>query len=255
MIFAPSCTAGRLCSADSFSNASSDLKDLFHPKISLNRHKSTRATQKTARAETVQITSNRYQDSMVPVIAHSRGFHRGIVGLHGEFVLTPRVDTTGILGHVQIIKYHANVAHKLAHLLGDTAHAFRFDYTNSEATQASDIFRPVALGYPAPVFVEVPVDDVVTGVFDTPVATICEKHALRVGLLRGSTGDAIGDFTGVFTGLFVCELALDEESLADMREIQIAVELGCGPDTSDFNPAVIRWIKEGKVRILAVLEV
>jgi hypothetical protein len=95
----------------------------------------------------------------------------------------------------------------------------------------------------------------VTGVFDTPVATIREKHTLRVGLLRSSTGDAIGDFTGVFTGLFVCELALDEESLTDMRKSQIAIELSCGPDTSDFNPAVVRWIGEDKVRILAVLEV
>jgi hypothetical protein len=87
------------------------------------------------------------------------------------------------------------------------------------------------------------------------MATICEKHALRVGLLRSSTGDAIGDFTGVFTGFFICELALNEESLTDMRKIQIAIELSCGPDTSDFNPAVIRWIGEDEVRILAILEV
>ena len=101
----------------------------------------------------------------------------------------------GILGHMQVIEYQAYVSCELSHFLWDAAHAFGFDYTNGEATQAGDVLRPVTLGYPAPVFVEVPVDDVVTRVFDTPVTSICEKHALRIGLFRSSTGDAIGDFT------------------------------------------------------------
>ena len=86
-----------------------------------------------------------------------------------------------------------------------------------------------------------------TAVFDRPVSTVCGKHLLRVGLLRSSAGYAIGDFTGFFTGFFICELALDDKSLPNVRKVQIAVKFGCGPDFTDFNPAVIRRIAEGKI--------
>ena len=74
-------------------------------------------------------------------------------------------------------------------------------------------------------------------------------------MFRGSAGYAIGDFTGVFTGLFICELALDDKSLPNVRKVQIAVKFGCGPDFTDFNPAVVRWIAKDKIRIFAVFEV
>ena len=38
-------------------------------------------------------------------------------------------------------------------------------------------------------------------------------------MLRGPAGNAIGDFTGVFTGFFICELALDDKSLCDVRKV------------------------------------
>jgi hypothetical protein len=94
-----------------------------------------------------------------------------------------------------------------------------------------------------------------TAVFDAPVAAVGGKHALRVGLLGGPAGNAIGDFTGVFTGFFICELALDDKSLCDVRKVQIVVEFGCGPDFTDFDSAVIRRVAEDKVRLLGVLKV
>ena len=60
----------------------------------------------------------------------------------------------------------------------------------------------MALAYPAAVFVIVPIDNVMTAVFDDPVSPAGGKYAFRVGLFRGSAGNAIGDFTGVFTGFF-----------------------------------------------------
>ena len=87
----------------------------------------------------------------------------------------------------------------------------------------------MALAYPAWVFIMVPIDNVMTAVFDAPVATVGGKHALRVGLLRSLAGNAIGDFAGVFAGFFICGLPLDEKSLSDMRKVQITVEFGCGP--------------------------
>ncbi len=113
----------------------------------------------------------------------------------------------------------------------------------------------MAGSYPAAGFVIVPIDNVVTAVFDAPVAAVGGKHAFRVGLLRGPAGNAVGDFTGVFTGFFICELALDDKGLLNVRKVQIAVEFGSGPDFADFDAAVIRRVVEGKVRLLAVVKI
>ena len=109
--------------------------------------------------------------------------------------------------------------------------------------------------YPAAVFVIVPIDNVMTAIFDAPVAAIGIKHALRVSLLRGPAGNAIGEFAGVFTGFFICEVALNDKSLSEVRKVQIAVEFRCGPDFADFDAAVIRRVAEDKVGILAVLKI
>jgi len=109
--------------------------------------------------------------------------------------------------------------------------------------------------YPATVFVIVPIDDVMTAIFNAPVAAVGGKHALRVSLLRGPAGNAICDFTGVFTGFFIGGLALDDKSLSDVRKVQIAVKFGCGPDFADFDAAVIRRVAKDKVRLLAVFKI
>ena len=77
-------------------------------------------------------------------------------------------------------------------------------------------------------------------VFDAPVAAVGSQHPLRIGLFRGSAGDAIGDVTGDLTGFFVGGFALDDKGLLDVREVQIAVECGRGTDFTDFDSAVIR---------------
>jgi hypothetical protein len=83
--------------------------------------------------------------------------------------------------------------------LGDVAYSFELDDANGQSPQSSDVFRAVTSAYAAAVFIIVPIDNVMTAVFNAPVAAVGGKHALRVGLLRSTAGDAIGDFTGVFT--------------------------------------------------------
>ena len=100
----------------------------------------------------------------------------------------------------------------------------------------------MANAYAAAVFVIVPIDNVMTAVFDAPVAAVGGKNALSVGLCRGSAGDTIGQFTGVFTAFFICGFPLDDKSLSDVGKIQIAVEFGRGPDFADFDPAVVRGV-------------
>jgi len=94
-----------------------------------------------------------------------------------------------------------------------------------------------------------------TTVFDAPVATVGGKHALRVGLLRRSAGDTISEITGVFAAFFICGFPLNKKSLSDVRKIQIIVEFSCGPDFADFNPTVIRWVTQDKIRILPVFKI
>ena len=88
--------------------------------------------------------------------------------------------------------------------------------TNGNASQAGDVSRAVAGSYPAAVFVQVPVDDVVAAVFDAPVAAVCFEDPPGVGLLRGAAGDAVGKLAGAFPGFFLDALALDDEGLAHM---------------------------------------
>jgi len=113
----------------------------------------------------------------------------------------------------------------------------------------------MAGSYPAAIFVIVPINNVMTAVFNAPVATVGGQHALRVGLFRSSAGNAIGDFTGVLIGFFIGELALDDKSLSDVRKVQIVVEFGGGPDFSDFDATVIRRVAKDKIRLLAVAKI
>jgi len=144
---------------------------------------------------------------------------------------------------------------ELSHFLRDVAHSFEFDDANGKAAQSGNVFRAMASAYPAAVFVIVPIDNVMAAVFDAPMAAVGGKNALSVGLFRGSAGDAVGDFTGVFTAFFICRLPLDDKSLSDVREVQIAVEFGCGPDFADFDPAVVRRVVIDKIGVPPVFKV
>ena len=174
---------------------------------------------------------------------------------HGKFVLVFKGAGTRVFSHAQIVKDQAYIERELSHFLRDAAYPFGFDDANGKAAQARYIFRAMAGSYPAAVFVIVPIDNVMTAIFDAPVAAVGSKHALRVGLLSSSTGNAIGDFTGVFTGFFICGLALDDKSLSDVRKVQVAVEFGCGPDFSDFDPTVIRRVELDKIGVLPVIKI
>ena len=159
------------------------------------------------------------------------------------------------MSHAQVVKDQAYIACELPHFLRDAANAFGFDDTDGESPQSSDVFRAVTSAYAAAIFVIVPIDNVMAAVFDAPVAAVGGQHALSVGLLRGPTGDAIGDFTGVFTTFFICGLTLDNESLRHVREVEIAIEFGCGPYFADFNAAVIWRIVLDKIGILAIFKI
>ena len=139
--------------------------------------------------------------------------------------------------------------------MGNASHAFGFKDPDGKTAEPCDVFRAVAGAYPAAVFIEIPVQDVMAAVFNDPVATVCGKHTLSGGLLRCSTGYTVSELTGVVTGFLLRELSLHEKCLSDMGKIQIVIEFGGGPDFSDFDPAVIRGITSNEIRLPAILEI
>jgi hypothetical protein len=68
------------------------------------------------------------------------------------------------------------------------------------------------------------------------------------------TGDAIGGFKGVLTAFFVGALPFDDKRLCDVRKVQVAVELGGGPDFANFDASMITARIIHEIRLRAVLE-
>lgn len=55
--------------------------------------------------------------------------------------------------------------------------------------------------------------------------------------------------------LFVYSVSFDEKGLPDVREVEVGVECGGGPDFSGFDPAMIGRIIGNEIRCLAILEI
>ena len=91
-------------------------------------------------------------------------------------------------------------------------------------------------------------------VFNGPVAAIDGEDAFWIGLVRSSACDAVRDFTEGLAGLFMCGLSLDHESLSQMGEVEIVVELGCGPYFTNFDPAVIGRVALNEMGIFRVFK-
>lgn len=82
---------------------------------------------------------------------------------------------------------------QLPHFLSDAFDFFRFEKTDGELTQATDVFRPMSFANPTSVFIEIPIQDVMTTVFDGPMAAINLQQALWRCLTGSSTGQTVSD--------------------------------------------------------------
>lgn len=100
---------------------------------------------------------------------------------------------TGILTHAEIIEDQSDIAIELAHFLGDTSDAFGFDQTDGEAAESRDIFRAVAGSDSTSVFIIVPIQDMVTAIFNDPMSSVNGEETLGIGLFGGSACDAVDD--------------------------------------------------------------
>lgn len=136
----------------------------------------------------------------------------------------------------------------------DAGYFFGFDDPNSESTQACDIFWAVSGADSAPIFIIVPIQDVVAAILYCPMAAVNGEETFWVCFVDRSTGDAVGDFTGALATLFLCEVAFNGEGLPDMGKVEVVVELGGGPDLSDFDSSMVRRRTLDEVRLLAIFE-
>ncbi len=114
-----------------------------------------------------------------------------------------------------------------------------FQDADCEAAKSRHIGWPVTDADARAILVEVPVEDVVAAILDSPVAAIGGEDALGAGLFRRLTGDTKSVFDSDFTGLLEHDLAFGHKNLADMRKVDERIQRRAAPDTTGFDPAVI----------------
>lgn len=142
----------------------------------------------------------------------------------------------------------------MAHFLSGIGDALGLEDADGEASQSSDVCRTIAGSNRGTIFIVVPVDDVVAAVLYGPMAALDGEQVLCCGLLRGLAGDPVCDVVRFLAGLFFDRIPFDDESLADVREIEVGVELGGGPDFSCVDSAMLEWSVVDMVGFLAILE-
>ena len=161
-------------------------------------------------------------------------------------------------GHPEVVKDETDFEGELPHLLGDAPYAFGFDHANGEPSQPGDVLRAVPGADSTPVFIVVPVEDVVTAVLDRPVAAVGREHALGIGFFGFSARHAIGDPLLVLerlpAALFVQGLPFDHEGLPHVGKVEIPVQCGRCPDLPGLDAPVIRRIVQDEVRLSSVPE-
>lgn len=86
--------------------------------------------------------------------------------------------------------------------------------------------------------IEGPIDEIVTAVLDHPVAAVDLKPALGAGPGGRTAGDASGELIGEVAGVLVHYLPLDEASLSEVEEVEVAVEGAGHRDGTGFDAAV-----------------
>ena len=91
-------------------------------------------------------------------------------------------------------------------------------------------------------------------IFYCPMAAVNGEQTCWAGFIDRPAGDAVGNFTGALTALFIDELAFNGEGLSDVREAKVVVELGCGPDFSDFDSSMVGRGTLDESRLFAIFE-
>ncbi len=177
---------------------------------------------------------------------------------HGESVLAHRRRprrraAAGVLGHAQVVEHQAEVARQTLDGGGEGVAGLRLDDADGEAAQRGDVRGAVAGADGASVLVPVPVQGVMTAVFDRPVIAIQAQYASAVSGVRGMTGHPEDGLGRGLAGLLLHGVALDEKGLSDTGKIQIVVQAGGGPDRAALDAAMARGGRLAEVGLTVLL--
>ena len=107
----------------------------------------------------------------------------------------------------------------MPHFLGYISYPLAFEKTDGESSQACHVFRTVTFWDSTAIFIVIPVKDVVTAVFNTPVLAIVSQDLFGCGQLRRLAGNSLGYHLGFFASFSVTGYTFNFEDLSDMREV------------------------------------
>ena len=106
----------------------------------------------------------------------------------------------------------------------------------------------------AAIFVPVPVEEVVTAIFDRPVATVKGQDAGGIRRVGRMTGHAIDGFCRSLAGLLHQGVAFDDKDLTDAWKVEVIIEAGGGPDRALFDATMGQRRRFAKVRLTATFK-
>jgi len=84
-------------------------------------------------------------------------------------------------------------------------------------------------------------------ILNGPMLAVEGENAVRPGTFGGKAGDTVNNFGMEILRNHVCRLALNGEDLRGMRKVDVASQLGTGPDMPHFDPAMA-FIGRGVLR-------
>ena len=119
--------------------------------------------------------------------------------------------------------------------------------TDDKVSHGGEHPGAVSLAHLGAVLVEGDIAHPVEPVLDAPMATIERQQLAGRGLLRGEVGDDARPFGALFPGFPVGDLPFDQTGLADVGEIEIAVQRGGGADRALLD-APMGLIERGLLR-------
>ena len=142
------------------------------------------------------------------------------------------------------------VLNQFAYFLRDANSTFGFDEADGETAQSGDVLRAMSCPDAAAVFMVIPINHVVTTVFDAPVLAVRLKDYFGIRFFRLTTGYSVNNFVSTFTRFLFNAFSFNHEGLADMGEIQVLVERRGCPDFAGFDASVVGWGMVDQIRFL-----
>jgi len=121
---------------------------------------------------------------------------------------------------------------------GDVRGPCHPEQADGEVAQGGHDLRSAASADLRAVFVEGDVTNEVDAVFDLPVTPDILQQVCGRGLLLGEAGHPVDHLMATWFCSQVEGDTLDAEDLFQVGEVEVAVQLGAGPDPAGFDPAM-----------------